>query len=333
MLPAILERERRLTHATIGPRGHSLCHTDPSLGTEQLMQLFQLTRVTSEVLVARRQVRRNGLFREAVSQLRRRSDARLDDDALLMTMARAVLQGPSEEGRSSYQVSLSVCPECGSGAQLAAGERVPVAPEITAMAQCDGQQVGHAPTPANDAPGPVPADAHVDVQQRAKQSIPPAKRRSVMQRDQRRCRVPGCCNATFVDVHHVTARADGGSNAVDNLIVLCGAHHRAVHRGEVVIEGDNGDSIRFRHADGSPYGAPANPNVLDALAKVFKALCKLGFREREVRRVLDELRREPAVATATVERLLRDALGRLTAARPMSSNRAAAAAPRTCSPS
>jgi Holliday junction resolvasome RuvABC DNA-binding subunit len=106
-----------------------------------------------------------------------------------------------------------------------------------------------------------------------------------------------------------------------------------VHRGELVIEGHDADSVNFRHADGSPYGAPANPNALDTLAKVFKALCKLGFREREVRRVLDELRREPAVATATVERLLRDALGRLTAARPMSSNRAAAAAPRTCSPS
>jgi hypothetical protein len=272
------------------------------------------------------------LFREAASQLRRRSDARLDDDALLMTMARAVLQGPSDEGRSSYQVALSVCPECGNGAQLAAGELLPVAPEVAAMAQCDGQHIGPSTTPAND-DAASSVDAHVDANARAKQSIRPATRRSVMQRDQRRCRVPGCCNATFVDVHHITARADGGSDAVQNLIVLCGAHHRAAHRGELVIEGDTAERVRFRHADGSRYGAPANPDVLDVLAKVFKALCKLGFREREVRRVLDELRREPAVATATVESLLRDALGRLTAVGPTSSHRAAAIAAQAGSPS
>jgi hypothetical protein len=256
------------------------------------------------------------LFREAVSQLRRQSDARLGDDAILMTMARAALQGPSDEGRSSYQVSLCVCPECGRGAQLAAGELVPVAPEIVDMAQCDGQHLGAIGAATNDAHMGAPnSSAHVDgPPPRAKQTIPPALRRAAIQRDQRRCRVPGCCNATFVDVHHITARADGGSNDASNLIVLCSAHHRAVHRGELLIEGTAADDVRFRHADGSRYGEPVSATLIDVQTKVFKALCNLGFREGQVRRVLDALHREPGAGDWTAEGLLRRAVERLTAA-------------------
>jgi hypothetical protein len=273
------------------------------------------------------------LFREAVSQLRQRSDARLDDDALLMTMARAALHGPSDEGRSSYQVSLSVCSECARATQLAAGELVPVASEIAAMAECDAQHIAAEPaasevqineasasTPSDAHVGAASPDAHVDAPnplppRRAKQTTRPAKRRAAMQRDQRRCRVPGCCNATFVDVHHLTARADGGGDDIENLIALCAAHHRAAHRGELVIEGSTADSVRFLHADGSAYGEPRSVEAADVHAKVFKALCGLGFREGEVRRVLALMRREPGAGKVTAEALLREAVGRLTAAR------------------
>lgn len=252
-------------------------------------------------------------FREAVTQLRRKSDAHLDDDALLLTMVRAVLQGPSDDARSSYQVSLTVCPQCSQSTQLAAGELIPVAPEVAAMALCDAQHIPPIPAPANDSHPPTQPDAHVGARPRAKQDPPPAIRRTVIQRDHHRCRVPGCRNTTFVDIHHVIARAEGGENTVQNLVVLCGAHHRAAHRGELVIEGNTADNARFLHADGSRYGEPVNPALLDVHAKVFKALCGLGFREREVRRVLGELRKEPGAAEATTEGLLREAVGRLTA--------------------
>ena len=45
---------------------------------------------------------------------------------------------------------------------------------------------------------------------RAHQSIPPALRRAVLARDQRRCRAPNCTHATFLDAHHVQPRAEGG---------------------------------------------------------------------------------------------------------------------------
>jgi len=81
-------------------------------------------------------------FREAMRQLERTAGARLDDDALLLAMARQVLGGPQDAGRSSYQISLDVCGSCGRGVQLAGGERVPVDAAVVAMAACDAQHLG-----------------------------------------------------------------------------------------------------------------------------------------------------------------------------------------------
>jgi hypothetical protein len=68
------------------------------------------------------------LFRDALSELRRRAGAVLDDDSALLEMARCVLGGPRAEGRASYQVVLSVCPECDNGQQQANGGLVPGRP-------------------------------------------------------------------------------------------------------------------------------------------------------------------------------------------------------------
>ncbi len=35
----------------------------------------------------------------------------------------------------------------------------------------------------------------------------------------------------FVDAHHIQHWADGGETAMDNLVLLCGHHHRLVHEG------------------------------------------------------------------------------------------------------
>jgi hypothetical protein len=81
-------------------------------------------------------------FREAMQQLRRSAGGGLDDDAILLAMARHVLGGPRDEGRSSYQVSLGVCGVCGGGTQPAGGELVPVEAAVVAMAACDAQHLG-----------------------------------------------------------------------------------------------------------------------------------------------------------------------------------------------
>lgn len=62
--------------------------------------------------------------REAFGAIRRRSEDSLDDDAVLLLMARDVLAGPADEGRASYQVAITKCEQCRRGFQQAAGELV-----------------------------------------------------------------------------------------------------------------------------------------------------------------------------------------------------------------
>jgi hypothetical protein len=88
--------------------------------------------------------------REAIARLRRTSETRLGDDAALLAMARAVLGGPSDHGRASYQLSLSVCPECDRGLQRAAGQPVRVSAEVVEMARCEAQHLGPVASSAND---------------------------------------------------------------------------------------------------------------------------------------------------------------------------------------
>ncbi|MEO8182002.1 MAG: hypothetical protein ABI895_24475 [Deltaproteobacteria bacterium] len=317
------------------------------------------------------------LFRDALGELRRRAGAALADDPALLEMARCVLGGPRDENRASYQVVLSVCPECENGRQQATGGLVPVGPDVIRMARCDAQHIGpmadRSSVPANDLQpdnrrderggisddtGPNPDDAHVGanhrrsssstgsvtnpvdafaaaseegaragqdaadrsaetngsqaaahVLPRAKQTIPPALRRAVLLRDQRRCQVPGCTNTRWLDLHHIELRSEGGRHSLENLTCLCGAHHRAAHRGELMLARGERGALRVRHADGAEYGQRVKPQALEVRAKVFSALRNLGFREAQIRAAFEQLQLEPA--RASFDGLLREALARL----------------------
>jgi len=64
---------------------------------------------------------------------------------------------------------------------------------------------------------------------RSARSIPPAMRRALVTRDGG-CRFPGCDRPPeWTDGHHVKHWADGGETRLDNLVLLCRRHHRAVH--------------------------------------------------------------------------------------------------------
>ena len=89
--------------------------------------------VTGEVLAC---------VREALAKIRRDAGESLDDDAALLLMARAVLEGPSDDGRSPYQIAVTFCEHCQRGAMQGNGELVDVGPEVVEMAACDAQHVG-----------------------------------------------------------------------------------------------------------------------------------------------------------------------------------------------
>jgi hypothetical protein len=89
----------------------------------------------------------------------------------------------------------------------------------------------------------------------------------VLLRDRHCCQVPGYRHATFVDVHHLRAREAGGGHGLDNLLTLCGAHHRACHRGDLLIETEPSGGLAFRHADGTAYGGRPRTGEVDVVAK------------------------------------------------------------------
>jgi len=66
---------------------------------------------------------------------------------------------------------------------------------------------------------------------RSTKVVPPALRRALIARDAG-CGFPGCGRPpSWCDAHHVRHWADGGRTALDNLVLLCRPHHRAIHRG------------------------------------------------------------------------------------------------------
>ena len=63
-----------------------------------------------------------------------------------------------------------------------------------------------------------------------------SQRRAMIARDGDRCIVPGCkCRAASTEGHHVVFFSQGGPTDIDNLVLLCPAHHHALHQGAFEI--------------------------------------------------------------------------------------------------
>jgi 5-methylcytosine-specific restriction endonuclease McrA len=249
-------------------------------------------------------------FVEAMARLRREVGSPIDDDAALLLLARRTLGGPNEQGRANYQIALTVCEACSRGFQHGRGEPVEVRSKIVEVARCDAQHLGR--MASSECRGERPQDSHVGARPpRARQDVPPAVRRLVMTRDGGRCVVPGCRQGVFVDVHHVVARSEGGDHDPDTLVVLCSAHHRAVHRGQLFVEGRISSGLSFRHADGTTYGRVVDARLAGVCEEVFRALCSLGFRESEARRAVERARATVRGDELSVHEMLRRTLAGL----------------------
>jgi hypothetical protein len=131
----------------------------------------------------------------------------------------------STGGRSSgdrYQVVVHVEAEVGTG-ELEDGAGVPAG--TSRRLACDASRVTmtHAP------------DGSVLSVGRKTRTVPPAIRRALSRRDRGHCQFPGC-SSRYCDAHHVRHWAQGGETKLDNLILLCHFHHRAVHEGGYTVE-------------------------------------------------------------------------------------------------
>jgi hypothetical protein len=191
----------------------------------------------------------------------------LDDNAFVAALCeRALRTAPPAPSKPPYQIALTICKHCDRATQDAGGRIIDVAPSVVERARCDAEHVGHV-----DAAAPT----------RTTTVIPLAIRRLVMRRDHHRCRVPGCSASKWLEVHHIIPREVGGTHDPSNLVLLCGAHHRAHHDGNLTINGSAPEHLHFARRDGSSYGD-------DFFAQAKSALRNLGWK--------------PAIADAAIER-------------------------------
>ncbi|MEZ5411376.1 MAG: DUF222 domain-containing protein [Acidimicrobiales bacterium] len=73
------------------------------------------------------------------------------------------------------------------------------------------------------------------------------------------CRFPGCHHTGRREAHHLTHWIHGGSRRPDNLLLICAAHHRLVHRRNITLRLEPTGSVTAWGADGHPYHRPPAP--------------------------------------------------------------------------
>jgi uncharacterized protein DUF222/HNH endonuclease len=123
---------------------------------------------------------------------------------------------------------------------------------------------------------------------RKRRTVSPALRRALEWRDQG-CRFPGC-GMKHTDAHHITHWADGGHTRLDNLVLLCRRHHRAVHEegwsvrlevsGGGAGAGAGGGGVTFLRPDGRllPVVPPSPEVPLHPTAALARAHRRQGIK-------------------------------------------------------
>ncbi|NNC92310.1 MAG: DUF222 domain-containing protein [Acidimicrobiia bacterium] len=93
---------------------------------------------------------------------------------------------------------------------------------------------------------------------RVSRQIPAWLRRTMLERDVG-CRFPGCRRTRWTHGHHLQHWANGGPTNLDNLVTLCGFHHRLIHRQGWELRGNPNSDLRFINQWGEEH-RPARPH-------------------------------------------------------------------------
>jgi len=93
--------------------------------------------------------------------------------------------------------------------------------------------------------------------------------RALVSRD-RTCQFPGCSKTRHLQAHHIEHWAKGGETSPENLLLLCRAHHWALHEGGFQVEGRTPGEFVFRRPDGTvlpvcPVPSPINGRAGETL--------------------------------------------------------------------
>jgi hypothetical protein len=238
------------------------------------------------------------VFREAVARVQKDSDEKLSEtEAVVEVMRRSMspvtvgtedTQKPSD-GQAPYQLAITICQHCARGFQEGGGELIEVPPEVVEMACCDAKHIGHLHASDEVCSEGSSTPTHVGScrkQHRASQTVPPRIRRQTLHRAHRQCEVPGCTNKVGLHVHHSWLRQEGGDHNPKRLAVVCPRHHKRLHQGMLLMEGDADSGWTFLHADGTPYGQGTDPRTMSVYAEAFSKLVDMGYGETESKQAL-----------------------------------------------
>lgn len=166
-------------------------------------------------------------------------------DALIELVTAGAARHPDETDQSDYLVTVVV-----DSSTLGAGPDEPLigecriqdgpglAVETARRISCDAAVVRI----SEDARGRV-----LDLGRRRR--FPSRALKTAMRRRDRHCQFPGCHNLR-VHAHHIRHWSAGGATNLDNLVSLCGFHHRRVHEGgyRILLDADGGR--HFHHPSG-----------------------------------------------------------------------------------
>ena len=100
---------------------------------------------------------------------------------------------------------------------------------------------------------------------RVTRSVPAWLVRQLKRRDGG-CRFPGCGRKRWLHAHHLLHWADGGATDPDNLVMLCGQHHRLLHDDDWKTSGSPNGALSFRSPIGRQFTtmpSPLTPEVRD----------------------------------------------------------------------
>ncbi len=179
----------------------------------------------------------DGLFR----------DMQIRQGEALVQIASEALEGEGDHDRATVVVHVSAQElREESAVAFVAGKRI-LRDELLRLT-CDGRM-----QPAIDDPGGFTIGVG-----RTTRQISAWLRRLLEERDGG-CRFPGCGRTRWTHGHHIIHWADLGPTNLDNLITLCGFHHRLVHAESWEIVGNPNGEVIFLNKWGTIH-QPVRPH-------------------------------------------------------------------------
>ncbi|MEZ0230487.1 MAG: hypothetical protein ACAI25_17830 [Planctomycetota bacterium] len=169
-------------------------------------------------------------FNDAFAAIQRERGEAVDRAVVLAEACRRLVQGGAVAGGPRPLVAIGVCAKCDEATH---GTDTQSAEKVSALCNVDIVDLTtNPPTRSRSIPADVAA--------------------RVLARDQAKCRVPGCGNKTWIDIHHEGGVRNVGHDP-EKMITLCRSCHDARHDGLLQIVFESGRAI-FSLADGEIVG-------------------------------------------------------------------------------